>query len=274
VTEIVATRDRSVVSRGGDGTVRKTYRRPDPRNDVERRAYTHLNAFNEAPVPRMVSVDDSALVLEDIRPVGDFEAALRTSDAQRAAFELGRAYASLHEVAPMGAVTPPPIGTAGLRDWCQTVGVVPPDLARAEAAYDVPGPMLAFSHGDPAPSNALQRSDGSFAVIDFEYAGSRHRGYDIAAWHVLCPLEEALLDAIHAGYGTEIDGLDVLVTWRAAQVIGMVPVSVLDADREFAPGWSSRSAVLGAARRGRFTELHDALATRWPESVDRLPDWR
>jgi hypothetical protein len=273
VTEIVATRDRSVVTRT-EGGIRKQYRRPDPRRDVERAAYAHLSAFGGAPVPRLISDDHSALILEDINPVGDLEHALRTGDPRRAAFELGRAYASLHEVAPMGEVTPPSIDTSGLQGWCQALDVSPPDLAAAEAAYNSPGPMLAFSHGDPAPSNALVRADGMIALVDFEYAGSRHRGYDLAAWHVLCPLEARLLDALRHGYGTEVAGLDALITWRAAQVIAMVPLDVLDADRDFAPGWSSRAAVVVSARRGGFTELYDAFAGRWPDAVDRLPVWR
>ena len=134
--------------------------------------------------------------------------------------------------------------------------------------------MLAFSHGDPAPSNALIRENGDVVLIDFEYAGSRHRGYDLAAWHVLCPLTDELLSTLHDGYGREIVDLDALIAWRAAQVISMAPLTVLETDRDFAPGWSSRAAILTAARRAGFTTLHDALAPRWPDALDRLPEWR
>ena len=134
--------------------------------------------------------------------------------------------------------------------------------------------MLAFSHGDPAPSNALMRPTATIVLVDFEYARARHRGYDLAGWHVLCPLEPPLLDALHDGYGRDIDGLDALIVWRAVQVVGMNRIELLDADREFAPGWSARASLLTALRRGGEHEpgclpLHDALARAGPS--DRRP---
>ena len=154
-----------------------------------------------------------------------------------------------------------------LTRWCAAVGVDEPELGWAYAAFDDPGPMLAFSHGDPAPSNALVRLDGTIVLVDFEYADGRHRGYDVAAWYVLCPLEQPLLDAFHDGYGRDIEGLDALIVWRTVQIVGMNQVELLDADREFAPGWSARASLLTALRRGGahepgFLRLHDALASR------------
>ena len=273
MTEVVAARDRSIVTRT-DAGIRKQYRCPDPRNNVERAAYAHLADVGGAPVPRLLSVESDAIVLEDVGRVGDFEHALRAGNAERAAYDLGRAYAALHEVPAPGPVAQQRLATSALDAWCAALDVPPLDVAESEAVFAEPGSMLAFSHGDPAPSNALVRADGTIVLIDFEYAGARHRGYDIAAWHVLCPLDEALLDALHAGYGVEIDELDAMIRWRAAQVIAMVPLSVLETDRDFVPGWSSRCAVTTAARRGGFDALHGALAPRWPESADRLPEWR
>jgi Ser/Thr protein kinase RdoA (MazF antagonist) len=272
VDEVVAERDRSVVRRVGDDVV-KEYRRPDPRNEVERQAYEHLAGY-AAPVPAYRASRDGSLILEDVRPITDYEAALRSGDAASATRALGQAYAALHDVPPPGPVMEQPLPVDGLARWCEAVGVAVPDLrTAAAAAFAEPGAMLAFSHGDPAPSNALLRANGDVVLIDFEYAGSRHRGYDIAAWHVLCPLEEPLLAALHDGYGREIDDIDALIAWRAAQVIAMVPLSVLQIDRDFAPGWSSRAAIVTAARRSCLNQLHDALASRWPEAVDRLPTW-
>jgi hypothetical protein len=277
MSDIVAERDRSVVERAGDGTVRKRYRRADPRNDVERAAYAHLAGF-AAPVPRLIDASGDTLVLEDAGAGGDYEAALRSGDALGATLALGRAYAALHGIPPDGPVARQLLDTSALTEWCDVMGVAAPDLARPVAAFDDPGPMLAFSHGDPAPSNALLGADGEIVLVDFEYAASRHRGYDLAAWHVLCPLEPVLLDALHDGYGLEVDGFDALIVWRAVQVVAMNRVDLLDHDRELAPGWSARASLLAALRRGGEHEpallrLHDALAARWPEALDRLPTW-
>ena len=98
--KVVAERDRSIVTRE-DGVVRKRYRRPDPRNDVERAAYRHLSAYS-APVPRLIDATDDGIVLEAIANVGDYEAALRSGRAVEATRALGRAYAALHDVPPAG----------------------------------------------------------------------------------------------------------------------------------------------------------------------------
>ncbi len=277
VSEVIAARGRSVVTREG-GVIVKRYCGADPRNDVERAAYPHLVA-HAAPVPGLIGLTEDGLVLEDLGDAGDYEAALRGGRAIEATRALGRAYAGLHEVPPPGPPTRQPLGLEPLRAWCERMRVRTPDLDRVARAFDEPGSMLAFSHGDPAPSNALFRADGRAVLLDFEYAGARHRGYDLAAWHVLCPLETTLLDALHDGYGREIEGLEALIVWRAVQVVGMHRTGLLDADREFAPGWSARASLLTALRRGGEHErgllpLHDALASRWPESVDRLPEWR
>jgi hypothetical protein len=278
VNDIVAERDRSVVSRI-DGTIHKHYRRADPRNDVERTAYEYLRGYPTAPVPTAFAIEAGSIVLEDVQPLGDFEHALRSGTPFDASRALGTAYAALHDVpAPSRAPTPFRLERGVLTRWCGELEVPEPDMAWAVAAYEDPGDMIAFSHGDPAPSNALVRADGSVVLIDFEYARARHRGYDVAAWHVLCPLERSLLGAFDDGYGREIERFAALVVLRAVQVVGMNGTELLDADREFAPGWSARSSLLTALRRGGAHEpgllrVHDALARRWPEAVDRLPIW-
>jgi hypothetical protein len=274
--DIIAARDRSVVYRRGDA-VHKVYRRADPRNDVERGAYMHLARF-DAPVPCLLDATAEELVLEAITSTGDFEHALRTGDALSAARAMGCAYAELHAVPPAGPATRDPLDVAPLGAWCDAIDVPPPDLRRARAAMEQPGAELAFSHGDPAPSNALLRPDGDVVLVDFEYAGARHRGYDLAGWHVLCPLAPDLLSALHEGYGREIDHFAEVVVWRAVQVVGMNRIELLDADREFAPGWSARASLLTALRRGGEHEpgllpLHDALAVRWPDAAGRIPQW-
>jgi hypothetical protein len=261
-----------------DTVVHKHYRRTDPRNDVERAAYRHLASF-DAPVPEFLGSTETGIDLRYVQNTGDYEHALRGTNAADATHALGRAYASLHAVPPGGPPTAQRLETEHVEAWCEAMQVPMPELGWAIAAFDEPGSMLAFSHGDPAPSNALVRPDGGVVLVDFEYAGARHRGYDLAAWHVLCPLAPELLTALHDGYGTEIAGFDALIVWRAVQVVGMNRTELLDADREFAPGWSARASLLTALRRGGDHEpgllpLHDALVARWPEHADRLPEWR
>jgi tRNA A-37 threonylcarbamoyl transferase component Bud32 len=274
--DVIAERDRSVVSRH-DGAIHKRYRRPDARNDIERRAYRHLSHF-AAPVPRLLAETAEGLVLEDVANVGDFEAALRHGRGVEASRAVGRAYAALHAVPPAGTPARQRLDVEHLRAWCDAMHVRAPDLTWVAAAFDEPGAMLAFSHGDPAPSNTLVRDDGTVVLVDFEYAGARHRGYDLAAWHVLCPLAPEMLDALHEGYAGDIDRFGALLVWRAVQVVGMNRVELLDADRQFAPGWPARASLLTALRRGGEHEpgllpLHDALARRWPDAADRLPEW-
>jgi len=278
MTEQIAARSRSTLTREGN-VVHKQYRNAaDARSAAEREAYRYLAGF-DVPVPSLIDITEVGIDLAFVDNVGDYEAALRGGDAAAATRALGRAYASLHDVAAPGPVVHQRLGVEHLHAWCEVVGVPVPDVTWAIVAFDEPGDMLAFSHGDPAPSNALVRAEGDLVLVDFEYAAARHRGYDLAAWHVLCPLAPALLDALHDGYGREIDGLDALVVWRAVQVVGMNRSELLEADREFAPGWSARASLLTALRRGGEHEpgllpLHDALATRWPEHADRIPDWR
>ena len=117
----------------------------------------------------------------------------------------------------------------------------------------------------------MMRANGEVVLVDFEYAGARHRGYDLAGWHVLCPLAPPLLDALHEGYGREIEDFGALIVWRAVQVVGMNRTELIDADREFAPHWPRRTSLLTALRRGGAHEpgllpLHDALA----RSLDRV----
>ena len=203
--EIVAERDRSVVTRR-NGVIIKRYRRPDSRNAVERAAYEHLQAYPGAPVPQLLAATADSIDLQDVEPVGDFEA--------RVAHRYRRARRSRSSAARTPRCTrfhrrrvarPPAAIPNALTRWCAAVGVDEPELGWANAAFDDPGPMLAFSHGDPAPSNALVRLDGTIVLVDFEYADGRHRGYDVAAWYVLCPLEQPLLDAFHDGYGRDIE---------------------------------------------------------------------
>ena len=149
-------------------------------------------------------------MLEAIANVGDYEAALRGDRAVDATRALGRAYAALHDVPPAGPPTEQRLEVEHLqRGATRSVSRRPtwtgqrPRSMRQDRCSRSP-------HGDPAPSNTMMRADGEVVLVDFEYAGARHRGDDLAGWHVLCPLAPALLDALHDGYGREIEGFDAL----------------------------------------------------------------
>src|SRR5581483_11634345 len=83
---------------------------------------------------------------------------------------------------------------------------------------------LAFSHGDPAPSNNHIASSG-VRLADFEYAGYRHALYDITAWAILCPLPWAWVNTMEQVFrrilgaspvwGTLVDGERYREAWAA-----------------------------------------------------------
>ena len=217
-------------------------------------------------------------MLEAIANVGDYEAALRSGHAVEATRALGRAYTALHDVPPAGPPTEQRLEVEHLHAWCDAISVAAPDLDWATAAFDAPGPMLAFSHGDLAPSNTMMRANGEVVLVDFEYAEARHRGYDLAGWHVLCPHGRPLLEALHEGYGREVGGFRRrVIVWRAVQVVGMNRTELIDADREFAPRWPAPVAPHRAPAAVECTNPAcfpcSALAHRWTESADRLPEW-
>ncbi len=114
-----------------------------------------------------------------------------------------------------------------VKAWASALGMEIP--ANFEAAceavarvYADPGPWLAFSHGDPAPSNNNFSRDGA-RLIDFEYAGYRHALYDLTAWDTLCPVPKPWLNAMRAAYRDEL----------RAHLDGVVPLE----DEEFRRAW-------------------------------------
>ncbi len=79
-----------------------------------------------------------------------------------------------------------------LRRWAEEVGAeVAPgtqeDLEHLARTLADPGPFLAFTHGDMAPSNTLFTREGSH-LVDFEYGGMRHALYDALMWLLIVPL--------------------------------------------------------------------------------------
>jgi hypothetical protein len=136
--------------------------------------------------------------------------------------------------------------------------------------YADPGPFLAFSHGDPAPSNNHIRDD-RVRLLDFEYGGYRHALYDLTAWYVLCPLPLAWLAEMEQAFRrsiapTSVGGLvddersyreawATMVAYRALAMLTWFPHDLLARDHAWTPGWTMRAALISTTRR-----LHQATA--------------
>ncbi|HEY3267525.1 MAG TPA: hypothetical protein VGM37_11400 [Armatimonadota bacterium] len=152
-------------------------------------------------------------------------------------------------------------------DWFAAAGAnAPPGFADAVSAvarrYAGPGNFLAFSHGDPAPSNGLA-SPEAVTLVDFEYAAYRHALYDVSGWYILCPLPEAeaqdLVGAFRIAAAPALpamaDGERFREEWafvcayRGLWMLSRIPTAVAAKDREWAPGWSAREALLTAMTR-------------------------
>jgi len=195
-----------------------------------------------------------------------------------------------------------------LEAWLASLGArAPAGLAgvlRALAeSYAEPGPWLAFTHGDPAPSNSHVAADGTVRLLDFEYGAPRHALHDVTAWSVLCPLPADALAAVRAEYRAALG--DVLpsddasfdaawataVAWRAVRMLQWIGPDVLAADAPWVERWTRREAALAVTSR-----LHDetaavpslapladaahaiaaALRARFPEyeGCETIPQWK
>ncbi|HVC83557.1 MAG TPA: phosphotransferase [Chloroflexota bacterium] len=178
-----------------------------------------------------------------------------------------------------------------------------PACEHIAAVYAEPGAYLAFSHGDPAPSNNHLAGD-RVSLVDFEYAGYRHALYDLTAWETLCPLppewvvvmEHAFTRAAEA---SSLGGMPVheksyrearatICAYRSLAMLTWFSPGILRQDRGWTPGWTQREALIsttlrlyrlsvGVAVLAPLAELGEALAeatrTRWPELGDGLLRW-
>jgi len=175
--------------------------------------------------------------------------------------------------------------------------------AHIAAVYADPGPYLAFSHGDPAPSNN-HIAPGRARLVDFEYAGYRHALYDITGWAILCPLPWAWVAAMewvfrHEVGASPLGGLLVddgryreawamMCAYRALAMVTWFSPDLLAQDRTWTPGWTRRAALISTTLRlhqasagvaaleplaelgGRMSE---ELRARWPELGDGVLHW-
>lgn len=188
--------------------------------------------------------------------------------------------------------------------WLTAAGcALPADLdeatRRVADAYARPGPWLAFSHGDPAPSNCHIAGD-TVRLIDFEYGAFRHALYDITAWEILCPLPRRQASLMRRAFQQELaarlplagderafaEAWGQLCAYRALALLSWVSPAVLDADRPMVGAWTAREAVLAAVTRLAHATsdlaqlapigvaagtLGAALRARWP-ALGARPD--
>lgn len=146
--------------------------------------------------------------------------------------------------------------------WFEALGIEPPDgfdrgVKWLAELYARPGQWLAFTHGDPAPTNHLFR-DEKAVLLDFEYGAFRHLLYDATAWHVLCPLPERWMGAFKKSFrrtllddrpelGAEFEAQwSALCLYRAFAILSWLPTSVLEADQPWVGDWSARQALRAA----------------------------
>lgn len=167
--------------------------------------------------------------------------------------------------------------------------------------YAEPGPFLAFTHGDPAPSNN-HVSDDAVRLLDFEYGAYRHCLYDLTAWYVLCPLDELIVQVMQDTYRQVLRptipeiGDDhrfqyewaLLCAYRVLAMLTWIPPSVLERNYPWADNWTAREGAFVALRRlARACDgieplspilvwaenAEGAFRLRFPELEDALPHW-
>jgi hypothetical protein len=191
-------------------------------------------------------------------------------------------------------------GRTKLERWADALGVRLPggfDQATRHVAdvYGNPGPYLAFSHGDPAPSNN-HISDDRVRLVDFEYGAYRHALYDMSAWFVLCPLPTAWVSEMERVLQTLLAASAVrhlvadqvryreqwatMCAFRALAMLTWFPHELLVREHAWMPGWSMRQAMISTTLRLQQATtgitrldplaafgaaLASALQARWPE---------
>jgi hypothetical protein len=192
--------------------------------------------------------------------------------------------------------------------WADALGVrLPTSFGAAcehiASVYAEPGIYLAFSHGDPAPSNNHLAGD-RVSLVDFEYAGYRHALYDLTAWDTLCPLPTGWVAAMEHAFRRRLaagplgeplahvegyrEARATMCAYRALAMLTWFSPEILRQDRGWVSEWTQREALISTTLRLRrttagvavlepLTELGGALAeavqARWPELGDGQPHW-
>lgn len=142
-------------------------------------------------------------------------------------------------------------------------------------AHVEPGPLVALTHGDQAPTNVLY-GGGRARLIDFEFAAVRPMLYDLATWATLCPLDERVVAEMLARYralatreipaaGTaEFEGnWGLTCAFRALSMATWSGPELVDANAPWGRGWSARSALaIALGRAATATSGSDLVELR------------
>lgn len=191
--------------------------------------------------------------------------------------------------------------------WCRALEYTPPEgfeqaCAQVAHTFANPGAFLAFTHGDPAPTNNQLRGNQIY-LVDFEYAGFRHALYDLTGWNILCPLPKACVrlmsDNLRAALApacpiVECDNVfqsawAMLCTYRAMALLSWMPSRLIKHNESWVGEWSMREAVVVALSRweeatrgvkdlevmsGMAAQLLRRCQALWPEiSAESIPQW-
>ena len=250
--------------------------------------------------PRFLAGDAAArlFVLEDLGPGPTLEAMLGAEDARAAVGGLmatARLTGQLHartlgtqaEYELIRQALPPRHERARVENarfllehegrllkWLAAVGApaaprLREDLETVARTLADPGPFLAFTHGDMAPSNVLFIPAGP-RLLDFEYAGMRHALYDALMWLVTLPFPDELVARADITYRISLsatcEAAQLDSAWvqaratvalaRTVNLFQWLPPRVLDEDRAWAPGLSERAALLHHLMRCRALLAH------------------
>ncbi|HZI09495.1 MAG TPA: phosphotransferase [Myxococcus sp.] len=157
-----------------------------------------------------------------------------------------------------------------------------------------PGPFLTLTHGDMAPGNTVFTSGGP-RLVDFEYCGMRHALHDALMWLLAVPFPDELISRADLTYritltqGCEEAQVDsawlraraTVAAARTVNVLQWISPKALERDREWAPGFSERAALLRHLARCRALQepvnpvpclartlgsLEARLVERWPDT--------
>jgi hypothetical protein len=314
---------------GGSSVIIRQVRADAARGFSDWAGLEFLSALPEARglVPRFIAGDAAArlFVMEDLgsgRNLQDILEHEGTAALRTALGSLARQMARLHRAAlgkehdfeelrrslpeadELGRQTESRVwlhGRAKVTNWFTAVNRVPPrgldaSLEHVAAVYEQADGFLAFTHGDPAPSNNHFSGSGT-RLLDFEYCAYRHALYDLSAWNVLCPLPADCVAGMVAEFRAELapgfpaalddacfaEAWACLCAYRALAVLSWIPPAILAENRSWVGTWTAREAVLvilsrleavtatvpalEAVNGGAGILLHE-LRLRWPAYGD------
>lgn len=197
---------------------------------------------------------------------------------------------------------------AALSGWLGALDVREPAhvermLDAMAAGLGASGPWRLLTHGDVAPANAVHGPSG-VTLVDFEYAGVRHALSDTLCWTLVCPFPLELAARADAAYRAEarralpmLDDAEaagaarmLVVGARVLDLLRWLPPGLLLRDRSWAPGMTSRQAILWHLERALAIADRDGagvleplvptlrvlgarLSARWAAERDALHTW-